>query len=88
MHCRIQLIVDRFQYTEKLVSTEVPQGLSVSLILFTIYISRVFKVIKAAVPEVRALFFSDNIGIVASASSVDQACEKLQRAGEAAIVWG
>ena len=85
MHCRIQLVVDEFQYTEKSVSTEVPQGLPASSILFAIYISRVFEAIEAAVPGVKALSFSDDVGIVAPASSVDQACEKLQRAGKAVI---
>jgi hypothetical protein len=71
MHCRIQLVVDRFQCAEKSVSTEVSQGLLISSILFTIYINRIFKAIEAAVSGVKALFFSDNIGIVALASSVD-----------------
>jgi hypothetical protein len=71
MHHRIQLVVDGFQCAEKSVSTGVPQGLLASPILFVIYISEIFKVIKAAVPEVKALFFSDNIEIVASVSSVD-----------------
>jgi hypothetical protein len=53
------------------VSTEVSQGLLISLILFTIYISRIFKVIETAISEVKALFFLDNIGIVVLASLVD-----------------
>jgi hypothetical protein len=77
MHCRIQLIVDRFQYAEKSVSTGVPQGSPASLILFAIYISRIFEAIKTAVSGVRALSFSDNIDIVVLAGSVDQACKKL-----------
>jgi hypothetical protein len=87
MHRRIQLVVDGFQCAEKLVSTGVPQGSPASPILFAIYISGVFEAIEAAVPGVKALSFSDDVGIVAPASSVDQACEKLQRAGEAAIAW-
>jgi hypothetical protein len=71
MHCRIQLIVDKFQCAEKLVSTGVPQRLLIFPILFIIYISRIFEVIKAAVSGVKALSFSDNIEIVVLTSSVD-----------------
>ena len=88
MHHRIQLVVDGFQCAEKSVSTGVPQGSPASPILFAIYISGVFEAIEAAVPGVKALSFSDDVGIVAPAISVDQACKKLQRAGEAAIAWG
>ena len=65
-----------------------PQGSLVSPILFVIYLSGVFRTIEEAVPGVQALSFADDLGIVVSASSVAQACERLQQAGEAAIEWG
>jgi hypothetical protein len=53
-----------------------------------IYLSRVFWAIEAAVLEILALFFTDDLGMLVAASSVTQVSEQLQRAGEAAIAWG
>ena len=85
---KVQLVVDGFQCPEKPISTGVPQGSPASPILFIIYISRVFHVIEEAVPGMGPLSFADDIGLVAAAGSVDQVCEKLQKAGEVAIQWG
>jgi hypothetical protein len=53
-----------------------------------IYLSGVFRAIEAAVPEIQALSFADDLGMLVAASSVTQVSEQLQRAGEAAIAWG
>jgi Reverse transcriptase (RNA-dependent DNA polymerase) len=60
----------------------------VSPILFAIYLSGVFQAIERAVPGLRTLSFADDVGLIVPASSVAQACEKLQQAGETAIEWG
>jgi hypothetical protein len=53
-----------------------------------IYLSRVFQAIKAAVLEIQALFFTDNLSMLIAASSVIQISKQLQCAREAAIAWG
>jgi hypothetical protein len=70
---------------EQLIETGVPQGSPVLLILFVIYLSGVFWAIEAAVPEIQALFFADDLGMLIAASSVTQISRQLQQAGEAAI---
>ncbi|KAL1978972.1 hypothetical protein VTN96DRAFT_7858 [Rasamsonia emersonii] len=85
---RVQLVIDGHQCPEHPISSGVPQGSPVSPILFVIYLSGVFRAIEAAVPGIRALSFADDIGLIALGSSVDQACQQLQQAGENAITWG
>ena len=53
-----------------------------------IYFSRVFQAIEAAVLEIQALFFTDDLGMLIAANLVIQISEQLQYAREAAIVWG
>jgi hypothetical protein len=48
----------------------------------------VFQAIEDRVPGVKPLSFADDIGLLTQASSVDEACQKLQLAGEIAIEWG
>jgi hypothetical protein len=53
-----------------------------------IYLSGVFQAIEAAVLEILALFFADDLDMLIAASLVTQISKQLQRAGEAAIAWG
>jgi hypothetical protein len=50
-----------------------------------IYLSGVFQVIEAAVSEIQALFFADDLDMLIAASSVTQISRQLQQAEEAAI---
>lgn len=65
-----------------------PQGLPVSPILFTIYLSGVFDMIERSVTGVQSLSFADDVGLPASGHSVKEVCDKLQKAGKVAIEWG
>jgi Reverse transcriptase (RNA-dependent DNA polymerase) len=85
---RVLLVIDEHQGPDHPIKSGVPQGSPVSPILFAVYLSGIFRDIEEAVPGVRALSFADDIGLVASGTSVDQACELLQQAGQAAIAWG
>jgi hypothetical protein len=85
---RIALVIDGHECLEQLIETGVPQSSPVSLILFVIYLSRVFWAIEAAVSEIQALFFTDDLDMLIAANSVTQISKQLQRAGEAAIAWG
>jgi hypothetical protein len=48
----------------------------------------VFQVIEDRVLGVKPLSFADDIGLLTQACLVDEACQKLQHAGEVAIKWG
>ncbi|KAL2012391.1 hypothetical protein VTN00DRAFT_5109 [Thermoascus crustaceus] len=85
---RVQLMIDGTQCPEHPISSGVPQGSPVSPILFVIYLSGIFEAVEAAVPGIRALSFADDIGLIASGTSVEQICKQLQQAGETAIAWG
>jgi hypothetical protein len=84
----VQLVIDGFQCPEQGIKAEIPQGSPVSPVLFVIYLSGIFQAIEEAVPGIQALSFADNIGLTIAASSVAQACTKLQEAGEVALEWG
>jgi hypothetical protein len=71
---------------KQLIKIGVSQSSLVLLILFVIYFSRVFQAIEAAVLEIQALFFIDDLDILIAASSVIQINRQLQQAEEAAIV--
>jgi hypothetical protein len=63
-------VIDNYKYLKQLIKTEVLQGSSALLILFMIYLSRVFQAVEAAVLEIQALFFTDDIDMLIAASSV------------------
>src|SRR6266480_3145606 len=84
---RLQLVVDEFKCEKKLVNTKVSQKSPVLFILFAIYFSEIFKVVKKAVPT-KSFFFINDLEFVVSAESVSQTCERLQQAEEVAIEWG
>lgn len=83
-----QLVIDGQLGPLQPIASGLPQGSPVSPILLLIYIRGVFQAIEATVPGVSTLSFTDDIGIMARGSSVQDACESLQQAGEAAIQWG
>ena len=62
--------IDDHKYSEQLIETGVSQGSLVLLILFIIYLNRVFQAIEAAVLEILTLFFTDDLGMLVAASSV------------------
>jgi hypothetical protein len=81
----VQLVIDGHQGPEQPINSGLPQGSPVSPILFIIYVWGVFQAIKDRILGVKALSFADNIGLLTQASLVDEACQKLQLAGEVAI---
>jgi ribonuclease HI len=88
MDRKVQLVIDGHQGPEQAINSGLPQGSPVSPILFIIYVRGVFQAIEDRVPGVKPLSFADDIGLLTQASSVDEACQKLQLAGEVAIEWG
>jgi len=77
-------MLDDFLCSEQQTNNELSQSSSVSLILFVIYISEVFKSIERIVSEACTLFFADDIEIVISRSLIKQICDRLQKTAETA----
>ena len=85
---RALLVIDGHAGEEAPISSGLPQGSLVSLILFVLYVRGLAAAIEAAIPGVRGLSFVDDQGLVTAASSISEACRILQRAAKVAVDWG
>jgi hypothetical protein len=68
------------------IESGVPQDLPVSLFFFIIYLGEILKTIEQAIPGIRILLYTDNIYMLISASSVQQACQVLEQAVRIATI--
>lgn len=62
---KIQLVINKHDNKEREIKTCILQELPVSLILFLIYISRVFYKLRKNNPAVISLLFVDDLGFIA-----------------------
>jgi hypothetical protein len=81
---QIQLVINGHTCPAASLETGVSQGSPVSPILFIIYLSGIFEVIKAKV-LIKALSFVDDIGLLASGNSIQEVSEILETAGKEVI---
>ena len=81
---QIQLVIDGYTCPSARLKTGVLQGSPVSLVLFIIYLSGIFKAIEAKV-LIKTLSFVDDIGLIASGSSIQEVTKILKEAGKEAI---
>lgn len=66
---------------------EIPQGLPVSLILFFIYISRVFDTVTITLPNTILLLFIDDLGFLVDRKSIHAVAANLEKFGEVVLKW-
>ena len=84
----VQLVIDGHNNDEKEIETGIPQGSPVSPILFLIYISSVFNKVLETSPSVTSLSFVDDLGFIASGSSVNEIVKTLENVAKAVLEWG
>ena len=85
---KVQLVIDGHDNKEREIETGIPQGSPVSPILFLIYISGVFNKISETSPWVTSLSFVDDLGFIASGSSVKEIVGSLEKFAKEVIEWG
>ena len=85
---KIQLVIDGHDNKEREIETGIPQGVPVSPILFLIYISGVFNKVLKTSPLVTSLSFVDDLGFIASGSSVKEIVEALEKVAQEVIELG
>ena len=85
---RVQLVIDGHDNKEREIETGIPQGSPVSPILFLIYISGVFNKVAETSPLVTSLSFVDDLGFIASGSSVKEIVKALEKVSKEVIEWG
>ena len=81
-------MIDGHNNPEKDVETGIPQGSPVSPILFLIYISGVFEQVEKELPEIVSLSFVDDLGFIASGTSVKEIAKALEKVGNLIVEWG
>ena len=85
---KVQLVIDGHESKKRKIETGIPQGSSVSPILFLIYISEVFDAVKEACPLVTSLSFVDDLGLIALETSVKDITRSLKKVAKTALDWG
>ena len=75
-------MLNNFLCSEQQINNELSQSSSVSLILFIIYISKVFESIEREVSEAHIFFFINDIEIMISRNLIKQICDRLQKIAE------
>ena len=85
---KVQLVIDGHNNKEREIETGIPQGSSVSRILFLIYISGVFDTVTDNTPIVISLSFFDDLGFIASGNSVQEIAKTLETVATSVLRWG
>ena len=85
---KIQLVIDGHDNKERDIESGMPQGLSILLILFLIYISRVFEAVIENNPTVTSLSFVNDLGFIASGTSVQKISKTLEIVALSVFRWG
>lgn len=73
---------------EREIETGIPQGFSVLPILFLIYISGIFDKVTETSPSVTSLSFIDDLGFIASSSSVKKVVKALEKDAKTLLEYG
>ena len=85
---KVQLVIDGHDNKERDIETGIPQGSPVAPILFLIYISGVFNKVSEKSPLVISLSFVDDLGFIASGSSVKELVKTLENVAKVVLEWG
>ncbi len=80
---KVQLVIHGHDNKERDIETGIPQGSPVSPILFLICISGVFNKVSEKSPLVISLSFVDDLGFIASGSSVKELVKTLENVAKA-----
>ena len=81
----MELVIDGFTNLKPKVETGIPQGFSVSLIVFFIYISEVFSAIKVKLPDITCVSFVDNPAFLVSDGFMKKVTIFLEKVGKIAV---
>ena len=82
---KVLLVIDGHDNKERDIETGIPQDSPVSSILFLIYISGVLDKVSEANPLVKSLSFIDNLGFIASGSSVKEVVKTLEEVAQTVL---
>lgn len=85
---RLQFVIDGHYGDEVKIEISLRQGSLVSLILFAIYLSGVFKFVEENTNRCLATSFADDCGSLAEASNTPQLVRGIKWAENLAVGWG
>ncbi len=84
---KLQFVIDGHNNPENAIETEIPQGSPASPILFLIYNSGAFEQVEKELPEIMSLSFVDDLGFIASGTSVQEITKTLEKVGNLIVEW-
>ena len=82
---KISIVIDGHENKEREIETGIPQGSPASPILFLIYISGIFDSVSESCPLVTSLSFIDDLGFIASGSSVKNIALTLEKVAKTVL---
>ena len=81
----VELVIDRFINSKQKIETGILQNFLVSLILFLIYISKVFSTIKVKLLDITCILFIDNLAFLTSDCSIKKVVIFLEKVRKIAL---
>jgi len=84
---KVRLVLNGQEGSDHEVETGIPQGSPVYPILFTAYLSGLFRHVEEQVQGVKALSFVDDVAWTTKGNSEDDICQTLELAAAAAQEW-
>ena len=85
---KLQLVKDSHNNLEKKVETGIPQGSPICLILFLIYINKVFEQVEKNLPKIVSLLFVDILDFIMSKMLIKEIAKVLEKVGNLIIKRG
>lgn len=81
-------MIDGHNNPENAIETGIPQGSPASPILSLIYISGAFEQVEKELLEIMSLSFVDDLGFIASGTSLQEIAKTLEKVGNLIVEWG
>lgn len=85
---RAKIIIDGNKNSKKEIETSISHGSPISPILFLIYISGVFDIVKAVSPKLRSISFIDKLRFLTSNNFIKEIAASFKIKGEIVLRWG
>ena len=84
---RVIMSIDAQNGEEMSVTTRLPQGSPISLVLFALYIAEIHQAVESQVQDCRGISFADDITWIVVGVDLDDVASKLEGCAKASLEW-